>query len=59
MKKYNVTGEFRAGHRWEHFSTVVEGPNDAFARERVLSTLGSRHRVSRNAVRITSVEETK
>ena len=59
MKKYTVTGEFRAGLRWEHFSTVVESHNDALARERVLSTLGSRHRVSRNAVRITSVEEAK
>jgi len=59
MKTYTVTGQFRAGQHWERFTTAVEAHNEAFARERVLSTLGSRHRVSRNAVHIDTVEEAR
>jgi len=59
MKKYAVTGEFRAGRQWEHFNTVVDAHNEAFAREKMLSTLGSRHGVKRSTIRIASVEETK
>jgi large subunit ribosomal protein LX len=59
MKKYTVTGEFRAGRQWEHFNTTIDAHNEAFAREKILSTLGSRHKVRRNRIRFESVEEAK
>jgi len=59
MNKYAITGEFRAGRQWEHFNIIIDAHNEAFAREKILSTLGSRHRVTRNSIRIESVEETK
>mgnify|MGYP005830592055 CR=1 FL=1 len=57
MANFIVEGTFKAGVQWEKFSKEVESVNENTAREKVLSTLGSKHRINRNLIRIESVKE--
>lgn len=58
MKAYRVTGQFFMGHRgWQTFSKEVAAQDDVGARERVLSDLGSRHRMKRTEIKILGVAE--
>jgi large subunit ribosomal protein LX len=57
MANYIVEGKFRAGVQWEHFSKEVESINENTAREKVLSTFGSKHKINRNLIKIDSVKE--
>lgn len=58
MKVYRLTGTFRMGHlRNAKFTIETIGDDEANARDRVLATLGSRHRVNRHQVEIESVKE--
>ena len=50
-------GKFKAGVQWEKFSKEVESLNAKNAEEKVLSDIGSRHRVERRLVKIESVKE--
>lgn len=57
MQAFRVTGRFKMGSSWTRFSkeTAAESADDA--RERVVSTLGSKHRIKRSLVEIDEVEE--
>ncbi len=57
MANYIVEGKFKAGVQWEHFSKEVESVNENTAREKVLSTFGSKHGINRNLIQIESVKE--
>jgi large subunit ribosomal protein LX len=57
MATFVVEGKFKAGVQWEKFSKEVESNNLKNAREKVLSDIGSRHRVERRLVKIESVKE--
>ncbi|HTY90875.1 MAG TPA: 50S ribosomal protein L18Ae [Methanocella sp.] len=57
MANYIVEGTFKAGVQWEKFSKEVESVNENTAREKVLSTLGSRHGINRNLIKIESVKK--
>jgi large subunit ribosomal protein LX len=57
MAKFIIEGKFRAGVQWEHFSKEVESINENTAREKILSTFGSKHGVNRNLIHIDSVKE--
>lgn len=56
MQAFRVTGTFKMGHNNTPFKVETVGDNDAQARDRVLSTIGSRHRVNRYQIKITKVE---
>ncbi|HKZ59190.1 MAG TPA: 50S ribosomal protein L18Ae [Candidatus Thermoplasmatota archaeon] len=58
-KTYRVSGNFRMGHDWAHFSSEVQSDTPAKARERVYSEYGSRHHVGRRLIEIEKVEEVK
>jgi large subunit ribosomal protein LX len=58
-KTYRVSGTFRMGEDWAHFSSNVESDTPARARERVYSEYGSRHHVIRRYINIEKVEEVK
>ena len=58
-KKYSVKGEYREHKAMKKFETTVHAHSDKFAREKALSNFGSKHRVSRNHIKISSVEEVK
>jgi len=57
MANFIVEGKFKAGVQWEHFSKEVESVNENTAREKVLSTFGSKHNINRNLIKIESVKE--
>ena len=58
-KTYRVTGTFRMGGDWAHFSNDVETETPAKARERIYSNYGSKHHVRRRYINIEKVEEVK
>ena len=57
VKKFKVKGRFLMGKRMQPFTMDVSSINEDQAREKVLSDLGSRHRVKRKKVFIESIEE--
>jgi large subunit ribosomal protein LX len=57
MKGFRVTGSFRISKgNWQKFTVEVAAQDEGGAEDRVLSNIGSRHRVNRNEVKITGVE---
>ena len=57
MKAFLVRGTFRMGRSWTKFAKEVAAADPESAVERVLSDLGSQHRVRRGFVRIKDVTE--
>ncbi|HET6405600.1 MAG TPA: 50S ribosomal protein L18Ae [Candidatus Thermoplasmatota archaeon] len=55
-KAFRITGKFRMGHITSPFSMETLGVDEASARDRVLATIGSRHRVNRHQITIEKVE---
>lgn len=59
MKAFRVTGEFTMGRKKAPFNMEVIGKDPEMARDRVLATLGSRHRVNRYHIDVKDVKEIK
>lgn len=59
MQAYRVTGEFTMGRKKAPFTMEVIGKDPEMARDRVLATLGSRHRVNRYHIVVNDVKEIK
>lgn len=59
MKVWRVNGEFRKLRRRFPFSRELAAEKEAHARERVLSELGSHHRVPRKDILIRELKEIK
>lgn len=57
MKAYRIRGRFRMGHAWQAYAKEVAAADEAAARERVLSLLGSQHGVGRKYIEIREVIE--
>ena len=57
MANYIVVGKFKAGVQWESFSKEVESNNEKNARDKILSTFGSKHKINRDQIKIESVKE--
>lgn len=57
MKAFRVSGRFRMGREWQAYAKEVAAPDEASARERVLSILGSQHAVLRKYITIDAVAE--
>jgi len=57
MKAFRISGRFRMGRTWQPFSKELAANDDAAAREKLLSILGSQHGVPRKYVTISGVEE--
>jgi large subunit ribosomal protein LX len=55
--KFLIEGKFRAGVQWEKFSKEIEAKSEKHAREIVLSTYGSQHKVERRLIEINTVKE--
>lgn len=56
LKAFRVTGTFQMGHITSPFSVETVGSDETAARDRVYSTIGSRHRANRYQIKITKVE---
>ncbi len=59
MKVFRVSGKFRMGHALSPFTMEAIGADEKGARDRVLATLGSRHRANRHQVWIEKAAEIK
>ncbi len=57
MKAYRISGRFRMGHAWQGFSKELAADDEARAREKLLSDLGSKHGVARKYIEIAKVAE--
>jgi ribosomal protein L20A (L18A) len=57
MKAYRVVGKFPNGRTIQDFSQDVVATDEDDARHRVESSFGSRHRVTRRAMNIASIEQ--
>jgi large subunit ribosomal protein LX len=57
MKAFRISGRFRMGHAWQDYSKEVAAVDEAAARERLLSVLGSQHGVARKYIEIRDVAE--
>ncbi len=58
-KVWRATGEYTKKNRKFRFTKELFGEKEAHVRERILSELGSRHRVSRKHIAIEEVKELK
>ncbi|MFQ6127871.1 MAG: 50S ribosomal protein L18Ae [Thermoplasmata archaeon] len=59
MKPYRISGTFLMGESWSPFTKEVAGKDENDAVERLVSDLGSKHRVKRRNIKISSVERLK
>lgn len=57
MKAFRAIGAFRAGKRYQPFTIDLIAEDEQGATERLLSNLGSRHRVTRRFVKIDTLAE--
>ena len=57
MKGYRISGRFRMGHDWQAFAKEVAAADEAGAKERLLSVLGSQHGVARKYIEVHQVIE--
>ena len=57
MKAYRLEGRFRMGRDWQAFSKELAAPDEASAREKLLSLFGSQHGVARKYVEIAKAAE--
>jgi large subunit ribosomal protein LX len=52
---FEVVGACRINNEWKPYRKVVGAPNENQAKERVLTEIGSKHRLKRNYITIESV----
>lgn len=57
MKAFRISGRFRMGRNWQPFSKELAAKDEAAAREKLLSLLGSQHGLPRKYVTIATVAE--
>jgi len=57
MKAFRARGSYRAGKRDQPFSVDVVATDEDDAMERILSTFGSRHRVTRRFILVDGITE--
>ncbi|MFO8133425.1 MAG: 50S ribosomal protein L18Ae [Thermoplasmatota archaeon] len=57
VKAYRVEGTFYMKNTWQPFKKEVVSEDEGGAREKVLSLIGSNHKVKRKMVRIENVVE--
>lgn len=56
MQAFRITGTFHMGRDWTTFSMEVAANDEAAAREKAVSTIGSRHRANRREIKIEKTE---
>ena len=57
MSEFTVTGRFQGRQGYRSFQKTVEAPNEAVARDHILSRLGSEHGLKRTQIELDEVEE--
>ena len=57
MQAFRVAGKFRMGHITTPFTMETIANDEAGARDRILATIGSRHRANRHQIWIAKVDK--
>jgi len=57
MKGFQAVGSYKTSRDWQVFKIQFAAENADDAREKALSTLGSRHKVKRWEIKLDSLEE--
>lgn len=57
MKVFRVKGTFKMGREWQKFTKEIIETDDERAYEKILSILGSKHRVLRTNIKVNEIEE--
>jgi len=55
LQNYKVEGTFFEKDSWKPYSKVISAPNEKQAYERIYATIGSKHRLKRQYIKINSV----
>jgi large subunit ribosomal protein LX len=55
-QSYRVEGTFRMDGEWRPYEKLISAPNEAQARERIYTLLGSKHRLKRREIRVAKVQ---
>ncbi|MDR2855412.1 MAG: 50S ribosomal protein L18a [Methanomicrobiales archaeon] len=55
LQKYKVDGTYFEKDYWKPYSKVISAPNEKLAYERIYQTIGSKHRLKRQYIKIDSV----
>lgn len=58
-KTYKATGTYKDKGTTKKFMKEVTAVNENYAKEKILAGLGSKHKVTRYAIKIETFEETK
>jgi large subunit ribosomal protein LX len=58
MGQFVVSGRFQSRDGFQSFRKTVEAPNEAVARDRVYSLLGSQHALKRAQIHLDEIEVT-
>ncbi len=57
MKKFRISGVFKKPLRETKFTIELEAPSEKIALEKAYSTIGSKHRVKRENIKILEIGE--
>lgn len=58
-KTFWIDGTYREKNADKKFGKEIKAVNEAYAREKVLSQIGSKHKVGRHGIKIGAVKERK
>jgi large subunit ribosomal protein LX len=54
-KVFEVKGTFKIGDDWRPYAKVIEAPNEQQAKERIFTVMGSKHRLKRRYITVSTV----
>jgi large subunit ribosomal protein LX len=52
---FEVKGTFKIGDNWRPYAKVIEAPNEQQAKERIFAVMGSKHRLKRRYITVSTV----
>ncbi len=54
-RRYEVKGTFNIGNEWHPYTKVILAPNELQAKERIMTVIGSKHRLKRRYITVNTV----
>ncbi|MDD4126502.1 MAG: 50S ribosomal protein L18Ae [Methanomicrobium sp.] len=54
-QKFEVLGNFKNGYDYQPFKKVISASNEKQATEKIYTTIGSKHRLKRNYIKIDGI----
>ena len=54
-RQFEVKGTFAIGGEWHPYTKIIKAPNEAQARERTFAIFGSKHRLKRRYIIVSTI----